>query len=124
MGSKFRFNPETGTMEPVGEEVASKQDEPSKPNNKTQIIGNPKKPEKEVEAEEGVVHFRERSDFSMFQILDEDTKAVMGYIAGYGLDISFNLQELRGVERIEQFLEAVKGLFRQIITDQILNQNN
>ena len=73
--------------------------------------------------DEPEIVFKRDTDYRIFQILDEDTRAVMGYIGGYALDISFNLQEMRSVEKIEQFLNGLTGLFRRIISDQILSQN-
>lgn len=76
-----------------------------------------------VELSEGTVQFRERSDMTVFQILDENTGRVMAYISGYALDINFNLGELKSVESIEQLINGIGKLFRKIILDKIVAQN-
>lgn len=100
MKNNFKFDPDTGTMKLVTD-------------------NNVEKPEEVEVSEEREFVFKE-SDHKMFQILNEDTHAVMGYIAGFDLDISFNLKELNSVDKIERFVNALQNLFRKIITDQIL----
>lgn len=100
MKEGFKFDPETGTMKLL----ASKADE-----------------QQETEVTKTCEYVFKESDYKMFQILNEDTHAVMGYIGGFDLDISFNLNELNSVEKIERFIDALQNLFRKIITDQILS---
>jgi len=69
----------------------------------------------------GVVMFRERQDYSIYQITDDKTGKVLAYIGGYALQIKFNMEELRTMERIEQCLEGLKKLFRHQIMHQPLN---
>ena len=75
-----------------------------------------------VVANEREVVFREKSDLSIVQITDSDTNRVMGYIAGYGLDINFNMEELSSMDRVEQFLEGLKKAFRSVILEKALGQ--
>ncbi len=79
------------------------------PSNKPNVIVN----EREVK-------FREKSDLSIVQIADYDTNRIMGYIAGYGLDINFNMEELNSMDRVEQFLDGLKKAFRSIILEKAL----
>ena len=72
---------------------------------------------KKTEENEGVVKFRERSDLTILEFIDQDTNNVMGYIAGYALDINFNMEMLNCVEKIESFLEALKSAFRKKVYD-------
>lgn len=76
-----------------------------------------------VQLSEGVVQFRERSDLTVFQILDEKTGRVMAYISGYALDINFNLGELKSVESIEQLIDGIGNMFRKIVLDKIVAKN-
>lgn len=69
----------------------------------------------------GVVMFRERKDYSIFQITEEKTNKPLAYIGGYALQISFNMEELNTMERIEECLEGLKKLFRHQIMHQPLN---
>lgn len=69
----------------------------------------------------GVVMFRERQDYSIYQITDDKTGKILAYIGGYALQINFNMDELKTMERIEQCLEGLKKLFRHQIMHQPLN---
>lgn len=70
----------------------------------------------------GVMMFREREDYDVYQIVDERTNKPLAYIGGYALQISFNMAELKSMERVEQCLQGLNKLFRKFITDQALNR--
>ncbi len=134
-GKQWRFNPITGTMEPVG--GVFHDSEQGKANDDVKcaqvastvpVIKNGRPLTKDISVSkpnaatrENEVSFREKSDLSVLQITDYDTHKVMGYIAGYGLDINFNMEELNSVDRVEQFLEGLKKAFRSIILEKALS---
>ena len=70
----------------------------------------------------GVMMFREREDYDIYQIVDDRTNKPLAYIGGYALQISFNMDELKSMERVEQCLQGLNKLFRKFITDQALNR--
>lgn len=128
----WKFNPITGTMEPVNplthgmgkqvDGVSQKKGPTTVP-----VIKSGRSLMKDVPADkpnvtinEREVKFREKSDLSVVQITDYDTHRVMGYIAGYGLDINFNMEELNSMDRVEQFLEGLKKAFRTVILEKAL----
>ena len=119
MKQKFRFDEKSGTMVPEG---FAKQDTAehievanNTPDTVSVIDGN--KSGHNIPVSEGVVQFRERSDLTIFQIVDEQTGTPLGYISGYALDINFNMKELRSTERVEQFLGGLQKMFREIILE-------
>lgn len=69
----------------------------------------------------GVIMFRERQDYSLYQIVDERSSKPLAYIGGYALQIGFNMAELNTMDRIEQCLEGLKKLFRHHIMNQPIN---
>jgi hypothetical protein len=64
--------------------------------------------------------FRRMSDLSVMQIVDQSNGKVMAVIAGYGLQIKFNLEAITETADVEQCAEGLKKLFYNIIMDQIL----
>lgn len=72
----------------------------------------------------GVMMFREKEDYDICQISDERTGTPIAYIGGYALQFNFNMAELNTMERIEQFLEGIKKLFRHQIMNQNLQNNS
>lgn len=70
----------------------------------------------------GVMMFRDRQDYDIYQIVDERTSKPLAYIGGYALQINFNMAELKSTERIEQCLQGLTKLFRKVIMDQALNR--
>lgn len=135
MASKdWKFNPITGTMEPVnplahslGRKVENGDVQQIKGPTSVPVIKSGRSLMKEVPTDkpnvlvnEREVRFREKSDLSVVQITDYDTNRVMGYIAGYGLDINFNMEELNSMDRVEQFLEGLKKAFRSVILEKAL----
>jgi len=135
-GKEWKFNPITGTMEPVNalahglEKKVTASDDVKKVNGPAtvpviksgrSIIKDVPSNKPNVVVNEREVKFREKSDLSVVQITDYDTNRVMGYIAGYGLDINFNMEELNSMDRVEQFLEGLKKAFRTIILEKALS---
>ena len=135
MASKdWKFNPITGTMEPVnplahglGRKVDNGDVQQIKGPTSVPVIKSGRSLMKDVPTDkpnvsvnEREVRFREKSDLSVVQITDYDTNRVMGYIAGYGLDINFNMEELNSMDRVEQFLEGLKKAFRSVILEKAL----
>jgi len=132
--NEWRFNPITGTMEPVNalahdigkkadnDDVQKKVGPASVPVIKSgrSLMKNVPTDKPNVLVNEREIKFREKSDLSVVQITDYDTNRVMGYIAGYGLDINFNMEELNSVDRVEQFLEGLKKAFRSVILEKAL----
>ena len=131
---EWRFNPATGTMEPinpVAHELGKKTEDgdvrQGASPGRVPVVKSGRSLMKDVPADkpnvstnEREVRFKEKSDLSIVQITDYDTNRVMGYIAGYALDINFNMEELNSVERVEQFLEGLKKAFRSVILEKAL----
>lgn len=127
--TNFKFDPVTGTLKNTNIESAGVTD------NKMQQVILPTDDEKasvgdviekqqsNIEDDELLVSFREKSDYTIFQIIDKDTGSVLAYIGGYALDFSFNLKKLNSTSKVEQCLDGIKKLFRKIIMDKILNND-
>lgn len=77
-----------------------------------------------VNLNEPIVQFRQNTDYTIFQVTEERTKKPMMVIGGYGLEIKFNIAELRSTERIEQLLGGLTSMFRKIILEQALNKSD
>lgn len=126
--TKFVFDKETGTMKPEAVVEAKKQEADGTPPKsvvdahkaEASIDLTSKKPN--VELNEAIVQFRENSDYTKVQITDERTGKGMMLIAGWGLEIKFNMAELRSTQRIEELLEALKNLFRELIIQQAVSK--
>ena len=136
MGARYVFNPKSGKMEVVIQanvknktpnkpeliKVEKKEEEKQQNNNGVNLLNEVERRTSNLEIEENTVMFRERSDLTIFQITDESTGMVLAYISGYALDINFNVGELRSVERVEQLIEGIGKLFRNIVMEKILNK--
>ena len=68
----------------------------------------------------GVMMFKERQDYDIYQIVDERTGKALAYIGGYALQISFDMSELTTMEKIEQCLNGMTKMFRKFIMEQAL----
>ena len=126
---KYKFNPQTGKMESAAsvdapQKIANIQPQQPKPQKTDEIklVNDVDKRRANVVVDEGVVSFREKSDLTIFQIIDETTGIVMAYISGYALDINFNMEELRSVESVEQLISGIGKMFRSVIMDKIFTQ--
>lgn len=119
MKQKFKFDEKSGTMVPDGVPVSKPQKkiEEAPPSANSASIIEGEKTEHNIPVNEGVVQFREQSDLTVFQIIDSQTGTILGYISGYALDINFNMQELRSTDRVEQFLDGIKKMFREAILE-------
>lgn len=129
----FKFDPEKGTFVPAAqvdakEKVAGGSKAVSKPaplsdtDEHFKLIDGIEKQKANIDVDEGEVVFKERSDFTIFQIVDDRTGAVLAYISGYALDINFNLAELKSVQRIEQLIEGIEKLFRSFVVEKIMGK--
>lgn len=70
------------------------------------------------------VVFNAMSDKRVFGVKSEETDEVILEISGYDLDIRFNRDKMRNIEDIEGVLDGLKDLFRQLILDDLLKDNN
>lgn len=136
MGNKkFVFDKDSGTLKParavsgvseVGRPLALSNAEPKSSSSQTQKENMKKvdlstsKPN--VDMNESIVKFREASDLTILEIVEERSQKPMMVIAGYGLEIKFNMAELRTTERIEQLLGGLSNLFRKMIVEQALGK--
>jgi len=88
-----------------------------------QLVGNDGMPEAYLDSvTTGVLMFRERQDYDIYQIVDERTSKPLAYIGGYALQISFNMAELNSMERVEQYLNGINKLFKKFIMEQALSK--
>lgn len=70
--------------------------------------------------QESIVEFKMLSDRTVYQVLSERNKKVMVEISGYDLQINFNLEYINSVQDIEAAADGLTQLFREIITEQLL----
>lgn len=124
--SKFVFDNKTGTLKAV--DMASQAlQQPAQTTSGGETVEerkldlNTHRPN--VATDESVIQFRESSDYTIVQVVDERTRKPMMIIGGYALDIKFNMAELRSTEKIEQLLGGLMSMFRKMILDQALNKN-
>lgn len=123
--SKFVFDSASGTLKQVDDNI---NEQPTQlPPSAT---GTEEKEEVSVDlstrkpnvGNENIIQFRENSDYTIFQVNDERTRKTMMIIAGYGLEIKFNMAELRSTEKIEQLLGGLTAMFRKMILEQALGK--
>lgn len=121
------MNPLTGTLEQVSNvsvPTTSQETHPGDENDKVSVEDMIKKEEApNVNPNEGIVQFRELSDFTCCKIIDPDTNAELAAIGGYALDFWFNRKELNSTKRVEQCLDGITKLFRRLIVDKVLNNS-
>lgn len=122
---KFVFNPATGTMEHVNSADLPKinvdrHDPESTSIN--EIVAKEPTPVLDLGSDEDTVTFRAQRDLTRYEIVDKDTGIVLGYISGYALDFQFRTKELNSTARIEQFLNGLKSLFRNMIVEKLLKK--
>lgn len=124
--TKFVFDNATGTLKPESSVMVEKpiqQPQPAVQPEKEEVVNidlNTHKPN--VNLDEPIVQFHQNSDYTIFQVVEERTRKPMMIIAGYGLEIKFNIAELRSTERIEQLLGGLTKLFRKMILEQALSK--
>lgn len=122
--SKFVFDNKTGTLKAVDTPSTVLQPTSSVPSEEQieekKLDLSTHKPN--IATNESVVQFRENSDYTIVQVVDERTRKPMMIIGGYALDIKFNMAELRSTEKIEQLLGGLTSMFRKMILEQALNK--
>lgn len=128
---KFVFDKASGTMKEndspeaviQNAEEQEKAQEEAK-NNGMNIAELASQANVEEDENEPEVVFKLKSDFKTFYIEDMAVHKWLCYIAGYGLDIRFNVKEFRGhnaTKKIEACLSGITSLFRKIIYEQALD---
>lgn len=128
--TKFVFDKASGTMKPEAEVETQKQARAGLPpqsvvtaHQQTGEISLDLTTEKpNVDLNEPQVVFRQNSDYTVVQVTDERTGKPMMLIAGYGLEIKFNMAELRTTAKIESLLDALTRLFRELIVQQAVSK--
>lgn len=70
---------------------------------------------------ERVVQFRMISDRTVYQVINPHNNEVMIEIAGYDLEINFNMEHLKSIEDIEAACAGTSQLFRDIIVEKLLS---
>lgn len=70
--------------------------------------------------EEPVVSFKIDSDRIVREIINEEINQVLVHISGYDLKINFNMQYLNTIADIEAACDGISQLFREIITERLL----
>lgn len=122
---KYVFNPATGTMELVSSVDLPKKNEVNDDSEKVSIndiISKEPLPVIDLGSDEDIVAFRAQRDLTKYEIIDKDTGIVLGYISGYALDFQFKTKELNSTAKVEQFLNGVKSLFRNMIVEKLLKK--
>ena len=126
MKSKYVFNKEKGVLERVQEPTKTPEIKPQVAFNndggELNIIKEKAAPTVNYDVKQNTICFREKTDLTIFQIIDEKTGKVLAYISGYGLDINFNMNELKSVESVEQMLTGISKMFRNIVLEKIFNK--
>ena len=81
------------------------------------------KTNKPLENEPEVV-FNSQSDRRFFSVKSEDGKETMMEISGYDLDVRFNRNVIKTVQDVESLLDGIKDLFRKIIMEDLIGDDN
>ena len=127
--TKFVFDNATGTLRPeaiatpkqiVPLNNAPQSDEHSEIK---EVSIDLKTPKPNVKLDEPIIQFRQNTDYTIFQVIEERSRKPMMIIGGYGLEIKFNIAELRSTERIEQLLGGLTTMFRKLILEQALSMD-
>lgn len=127
--TKFKFDKDSGTLKAVsaGNDESANIKEPihelTKNSQDSDEVSVDLTTDRTPSTDEGIVQFRENSDYTIFQVTDEVSRKTMMVIAGYGLEIKFNMAELRSTERIEQLLGGLTSMFRKMILEQALKKS-
>lgn len=123
--TKFIFDNATGTLKPDTNNVQKAIDAQPAAKSDDEVVAlnlNTHKPN--VKLDEPIIQFRQNTDYTIFQVIEERTKKPMMIIGGYGLEIKFNIAELRSTERIEQLLGGLTTMFRKLILEQALAKSD
>ena len=68
------------------------------------------------------VVFNSQSDRRFFSVKSEDE--TMMEISGYDLDVRFNRNVIKTVQDVESLLDGIKDLFRKIIMEDLIGDDN
>lgn len=121
---KYIFNRVTGVMESVDpvdlHSVNQNSQVSSDSENYKSIVQKREEKAQDIDPNEDIVQFRVKRDYTLLEITDKDTGKTLGYIGGYALDFDFNTKEVNSTAKIEQFLNGIKSLFRNVITEKLL----
>ena len=122
--TKFVFDDASGTLKPESNIIVKpKAQEPAPKSSETNEVSlDLKVKTPNVKTDEPIIQFRQNTDYTIFQVIEERTKNPMMVIGGYGLEIKFNISELRTTERIEQLLGGLNTMFRKLILEQALSK--
>lgn len=122
--TKFVFDNASGTMKPESKAYSDKVELPTAPQQSQdkEVSLDLKVNKPNIKIDEPIIQFRQNTDYTIFQVVEERTKKPMMMIGGYGLEIKFNISELRSTERIEQLLGGLNTMFRKLILEQALSQ--
>ena len=70
------------------------------------------------------VVFNSQSDRRFFSVKSEDGKETMMEISGYDLAVRFNRNAIKTVQDVESLLDGIKDLFRKIIMEDLIGDDN
>lgn len=70
------------------------------------------------------VVFNSQSDRRFFSVKSEDGNETMMEISGYDLDVRFNQNVIKTVQDVESLLDGIKDLFRKIIMEDLIGDDN
>lgn len=70
------------------------------------------------------VVFNSQSDRRFFSVKSEDGNETMMEISGYDLDVRFNRNVIKTVQDVESLLDGIKDLFRKIIMEDLIDDDN
>nr|UWG24497.1 MAG: hypothetical protein [Bacteriophage sp.] len=70
------------------------------------------------------VVFNSQSDRRFFSVKSEDGKETIMEISGYDLDVRFNRNVIKTVQDVESLLDGIKDLFRKIIMEDLIGDDN
>lgn len=76
-----------------------------------------------LESEPEVV-FNSQSDRRFFSVKSEDGNETMMEISGYDLDVRFNRNVIKTIQDVESLLDGIKDLFRKIIMEDLIGDDN
>jgi hypothetical protein len=124
--TKFVFDNATGTLRPEANATPKHLvplDPVPQPSKTEEVSIDLRTPKPNVNLDEPIIQFRQNTDYTIFQVIEERSRKPMMIIGGYGLEIKFNIAELRSTERIEQLLGGLTTMFRKMILEQALSKD-
>ena len=127
--NKYKFDPKTGTLRPINEiEAEIKAEETQQKFSPISMIKALEAQKPKVIPTKGILDdkdeptktFKALSDLRTFQIIDKSNNNIMAVISGYELDINFNLAILDNTEKVEQLVNGISQVFREILMEKLL----